>query len=115
MAVAEGNALSDLQAFVTFDGGVTWMNSFLSTPYLLPTSTFSLIGAAWVNDNEGWVSGATMDFFGKITALMLRTVDGGRTYSIAQASNNMYNMKRDWRKRQMREFCYLRYFFVFHL
>jgi hypothetical protein len=90
VAVTEGNEVTDLHAFVTFDGGVTWADSFLATPNLLPSTAVSLMCASWVGTGEevmeGWLAGAAMDFIGRVTGLFFQTLDGGVTYQLQQVS-----------------------------
>lgn len=52
---------------------------------------FSLMCASWVeygdSVHEGWLAGASMDLFGRITGLFFHTVDGGKTYELAQVGS----------------------------
>lgn len=33
---------------------------------------------------EGWIAGASMDYFGRVTGLFYQTIDGGLTYKLQQ-------------------------------
>lgn len=97
VAVAEGDASADggyvALAFVTFDGGVTWNNALTSD--VLPDNVVSIMGAAWVNDDEGWLA-ATAKSGPALSGVFFKTTDGGKTYKVEQTLENCFVMDMDF-------------------
>jgi hypothetical protein len=100
VAVTEGNDVTDLHALVTFDGGLTWTDSFLATPNILPSNAVSLMCASWIgvgeDISEGWLGGASVDVFGRISGLFFQTLDGGVTYTLKQTLENCFPLDMDF-------------------
>jgi len=81
VAVAEGYTAdgADLTlAFVTTDGGTTWLQSFSST------EDFSLMGAAFASPTDVWILGTSKSGRQLYGQYRLST-NGGQSFSIAQS------------------------------
>jgi hypothetical protein len=93
VAVAEGDDAVNggylVRAYVTFDGGVTWTNSL--TKDVVPSNVVSIMGSAWIDDNEGWL-GATAKDRSVLSGVFFHTTDGGKTYSVEQTLDNCFLM-----------------------
>lgn len=91
VSVSEGVGLSvgaqPIRAHVTFDGGNTWTNSLEHT--VLPDDMVSIIGAGWVNEQEGWL-GATRKHENQYSGVLLRTRNGGKSYAVAEEVENCF-------------------------
>ena len=91
VAVTEGSEYSHLHAFITFDGGQTWKDSFQNNGSdILPSNVVSLMCASWIGTGDnaqiGWIGGASMDYFGRVTGLFYQTINGGITYTLQQVT-----------------------------
>lgn len=90
VAVAEGDDAVNggylVRAFVTFDGGVTWTNAL--TEDVVPSTVVSMMGASWASETEGWLAGTGKNGR-KLSGLFFHTVDGGKTYALAQVTGNV--------------------------
>jgi hypothetical protein len=99
VAVAEGEDAEtgdyDIKAFVTFDGGESWTNAIPKETWPADTMMVSIAGAAWVDENEGWL-GATSKSRSMLQAQFFHTTDGGKTFSVAQQLNDCFVMDLDF-------------------
>lgn len=98
VAVAEGDDADgeyDIRAYVTFDGGESWNNAIPKSTWPEDTVMVSIAGAAWVDDNEGWL-GATAKNRGLLQAQFFHTTDGGKTYTVEQQLDDCYIMDIDF-------------------
>lgn len=98
VAVAEGEdevGGYDIRAYVTFDGGETWTNSLPKEIWPEGTEMVSISGAAWINDQEGWL-GATSKTRQMLEGIFFHTTDGGKTYEVAQQLTDCYIMDMDF-------------------
>lgn len=90
VAVAEGNVYV---AFMTSDGGATWKETLTSSGNV-PDNLVSMMGAAWQDDNNGWLAGVAKD--GRtLTGIFFKTTDGGNTYTVGQELENCYPIDLD--------------------
>ena len=93
VAVAEGDDAGDsgytILAFVTFDGGKTWTNALDKEN--VPSDVVSIMGAAWIDDKEGWL-GATAKDRSQLNGVFFHTMDGGKTWSLDATLDNCFLM-----------------------
>lgn len=93
IAVAEGDNPETggylVLAFVTFDGGETWTNVLNEDN--TPSDVVSIMGAAWVDDQEGWL-GATAKDRTQLNGVFFHTTDGGKTFQVEETLPNCFLM-----------------------
>lgn len=86
VVVGEGETPTDpflTVAFTTFDGGVTWAQSFSST------ALFSLMSVSMTSETAGWMAGVAKQK-GTLVGQFYTTSDGGASWQLQQSLSDCY-------------------------